>query len=60
MNLEKKISEILAVELAALYNTEIDSNQIQFQKTRKDQEGDLTILVFPFVKLAKKSPATGW
>ncbi len=55
MNLEQEISAILK-EWGASYETEIGEQLIQFQKTRKDMEGDLTLLVFPLVKPAKKSP----
>ena len=40
----------------ALYGNEITASQIQIQKTKKDFEGDYTLIVFPFVKLARKSP----
>ncbi|MGB1103693.1 MAG: arginine--tRNA ligase [Crocinitomicaceae bacterium] len=55
MNLEKEISVVLK-DWGSTYETEISDELIQFQKTRKDMEGDLTLLVFPFVKMAKKSP----
>lgn len=56
MNLEKEISDLLIQELSTLYNSDVGAHLIQFQKTRKDQKGDLTLLVFPLVKLARKSP----
>jgi arginyl-tRNA synthetase len=39
-----------------LWQAEIDESVIQIQKTRREFEGDLTIVVFPLVRLAKKSP----
>ena len=39
-----------------LYGVEIESKQVQVQKTRKDFEGDLTVVVFPFLKASKKGP----
>ncbi len=42
--------------LQELYGVEIQEKQIQFQKTRKEFEGDITIVVFPFVKQARKNP----
>lgn len=39
-----------------LYGADIDKNQVQVQKTRKDFDGDLTVVVFPFLKISKKSP----
>jgi len=42
--------------LQALYQLEADDSLLQLQKTKKEFEGDLTLVVFPFVKAAKKSP----
>ncbi len=39
-----------------LYGEEPAENQIVFQKTRTEFEGDRTIVVFPFVKIVRKSP----
>ena len=41
----------------SLFGVEIDEKLVQFQKTRKDVEGDLTLVIFPFVKILKCSPA---
>jgi arginyl-tRNA synthetase len=40
----------------AAFGTTIEPASIQIQKTLKDFEGNLTVVVFPFVKAAKKSP----
>lgn len=40
----------------ALYGAEIDAEEIQVQITRKDIDGDFTIVVFPFTKYSKKKP----
>ena len=40
-----------------LYGVEITAAQVQFQKTRAEFEGDITLVVFPFVKAARKAPA---
>lgn len=43
-----------------LYGTDLPDNQINIQETRKEFEGQLTIVVFPITRLSKKSPeATG-
>lgn len=42
--------------LKSLYGVEIPENQFQIQKTRKEFEGDFTLVVFPFLKASKKSP----
>lgn len=43
-----------------LFSTEMATGQLQLQKTRKEFEGDITVVVFPLTKLSKLSPeATG-
>ncbi|MDD3078535.1 MAG: arginine--tRNA ligase [Paludibacter sp.] len=60
MNLESIIQSVVAQSVKSLYNVDITEDQIQIQKTKKEFEGDLTVVVFPFVKIARKSPeATG-
>jgi len=56
-NMEKEIKEVLITNSDALFGFQIEEQLIQFQKTRKDVEGDLTLVIFPFVKLLKTSPA---
>lgn len=56
MSLEKSIQEIVAGSVAELYQFAIESSNVQIQKTKKEFEGDLTVVTFPFVKAAKKSP----
>ena len=40
----------------ALYQQEVPEKMVQLQKTRSEFEGNLTLVVFPFVKMARKSP----
>ena len=56
MKLEIKIAEITTEALKALYNIDFNTTEIQLQKTKKEFEGDFTIVTFPFVKSARKSP----
>ena len=42
--------------IEALYSHELPMQQIQIQKTKKEFEGDLTLVVFPLLKVTKKSP----
>jgi arginyl-tRNA synthetase len=49
------ISSIQEV-LKKLYSQEVLEGQIQIQKTRKDFEGDVTLVVFPLLRVSKKSP----
>ena len=54
--MENQIKQLLLDNATTLLGTEIESSIIQFQKTRKDVEGDLTLVIFPFVKALKCSP----
>ena len=56
MNLESVLTESVIKAVKILYNQDIEFESVQFQKTKKEFEGDLTLVVFPFVKMAKKSP----
>ena len=55
MNIEKFLQEKVLGTLVSLYG-EIDPGQVQLQKTRKEFEGDMTLVVFPFLKLSRKKP----
>ena len=54
--MENKIKELLLLNSVELFNTQISETSIQFQATRKDVKGDLTLVVFPFAKLMQTSP----
>jgi arginyl-tRNA synthetase len=54
--MEQDIKELILSNSVELFGQQIDEQLIQFQKTRKDIEGDLTLVIFPFVKLLKCSP----
>jgi arginyl-tRNA synthetase len=54
--MEKLLEEKVFEGLKKLYDIKIHIDQIQIQKTRKDFEGDLTVVVFPFLKASKKGP----
>lgn len=56
MNLETILGTVVADAVKTLYGLETELNQIQLQKTKKEFEGDLTVVIFPFVKAARKSP----
>ena len=57
MNLEAILIPKVQEAVKNLYGVEITPAQVQFQKTRAEFEGDITLVVFPFVKAAKKAPA---
>lgn len=54
MNIEKKLSEKTIEALKSLYGATIE--KIVFEKTNPDFEGDLTLVVFNFLKISKKKP----
>ena len=56
MNIETLISQAAGEAVKALYGMEASEKMLQLQKTRSEFEGNLTLVVFPFVKAAKKSP----
>ena len=55
MNIDKYISEVVTGVVTELYG-EVAPAQIQIQKTRKEFEGDYTLVTFPLLKLSRKSP----
>ena len=56
MNLEQNIAQLAKAAVKALYDVDAADGQIQLQKTRPEFEGNITLVVFPFVKLARKAP----
>lgn len=56
MLIEQTLRENIAKAVSELYSSEIQAGSIQIQATRKDVEGDLTVVVFPFLRFSKKSP----
>lgn len=55
--MEVKIKSFIFKNAYSIFGQEISESLVQFQKTRKDVEGDLTLVIFPFVKLLSCSPA---
>ncbi|MDD2437044.1 MAG: arginine--tRNA ligase [Massilibacteroides sp.] len=56
MVIEQQITGAVVAGIKALYRAEVAPEQIQLQKTKKEFKGHLTLVVFPFLKLSKKSP----
>ena len=54
--IEYELQQSISQALQQLYNLEIGADDIVLQKTKKEFEGDITVVVFPYVKAAKKSP----
>ena len=57
MTLESILIPQVQEAVKALYDVDITPEQVQLQKTRAEFEGDITLVVFPFVKAARKAPA---
>ena len=57
MTLEQILTEQVLAAVKALYDLDATAQQVQLQKTRPEFEGDITLVVFPFVKAARKAPA---
>ena len=56
MNIETILTESIVAALKALYGQEVAPEKIQLQKTRKEFEGDFTLVVFPFLQMSRKNP----
>ena len=56
MTIEDKLIAGVQAAVKSLYGLEAPAQQVQLQKTREEFEGHLTVVVFPFVKAARKSP----
>ena len=56
MKIETLIAEKTVLAIKELYGQEIESSTVQVQKTKKEFEGHLTIVVFPYLKMSHKGP----
>ena len=56
MNIEGKIVCSAMAAVKELYGQEVAEKMVQLQKTKREFEGSLTLVVFPFLKISKKSP----
>lgn len=56
MKIEDKLVVSVINGLKALYGQEVPEKMVQLQKTKKEFEGHLTLVVFPFLKMSKKGP----
>ena len=54
--IEQQIMSAAQAAVKALYGQDVPEKMVQLQKTRSEFEGNLTLVVFPFVKMARKSP----
>ncbi len=56
MDIAIVLLEEIKKALFSLYGQEVDDSQIQLQETRKDFDGDRTLVVFPLLRVSKKTP----
>ena len=56
MKIEDKLVASVLNGLKALYGQEVPEKMVQMQKTKKEFEGHLTLVVFPFLKMSRKGP----
>ena len=56
MIIESNISNKVVKAIRDLYGQEVPEKMVQLQKTRSEFEGNLTLVVFPFLKMSKKKP----
>ena len=54
--MEKQIQQAVIAAIKELYGQEIPEKMATLQKTRAEFEGNLTLVVFPFLKMSKKAP----
>ncbi|MBQ7575020.1 MAG: arginine--tRNA ligase [Bacteroidales bacterium] len=56
MNPIQLLTEKAVQAVKALYGAEVPESMLQFQATRKDFEGDVTLVVFPLLRTSRKGP----
>ena len=56
MEIANKIAEAVKAGLKELYGQEVPEKMVQLQETRPEFEGNLTLVVFPFLKMSHKKP----
>ena len=56
MDIQQKLAASVIDGLKTLYGQEVPAAQVQLQKTKKEFEGHLTLVVFPFLRMSRKGP----
>ena len=56
MNILNEINSAAKAAVKALYGQDVPEKMVQVQKTKKEFEGSLTLVVFPFLKMSRKKP----
>ncbi|MBQ9638628.1 MAG: arginine--tRNA ligase [Bacteroidales bacterium] len=55
-SIETKLQDAISCTLNKLYGLNVERKDVQLQATKKEFDGDMTLVVFPYVKAARKSP----
>ena len=56
MNIEQQIATTVLQAVSALYGEQVAPAMVPLQKTKNEFDGNLTLVVFPFVKMARRKP----
>ncbi|MBR5393767.1 MAG: arginine--tRNA ligase [Bacteroidaceae bacterium] len=56
MQIEQRLTEAVIAAIKSLYGADVQAAQVQLSTTKKEFEGHLTLVVFPFLKISKKKP----
>lgn len=56
MNIQQELTQAIIRAVKELYAVEVALDQIQIQKTKREFEGHLTLVVFPLLRLSRKKP----
>ena len=56
MNLDSFLAEKVAVAVESLYGAQAPEGAIQLSATRKEFEGDVTLMAFPLLRISRKAP----
>ncbi|MCQ2112472.1 MAG: arginine--tRNA ligase [Bacteroidaceae bacterium] len=56
MNIEDKITNAVVAGIKELYGADFDAKNVALQQTRSEFEGQLTVVVFPFLRMSRKGP----
>ena len=56
MNILQELQKATLAALASLYGAEVEAQQVSLQKTKREFQGHLTLVVFPFLRLSRKKP----
>ncbi len=56
MKIDQQLTQAVIDAVKALYGHDITEEQVTLQKTKKEFEGHLTLVVFPFLRISRKKP----